>query len=273
MGAERLSAPLASVWAARSRLVNTYGPTEATVMATVGEVDGSVLPPIGGPLGNVRVRVLDAGLREVPVGVSGEICIGGVGVARGYVGRPELTAERFVADPVAGDGSRLYRSGDVGRWRADGTLDFVGRVDAQVKVRGFRVELGEVEHVLREFVADAVVVVDEVQQRLVAYVVGSVAVERLQERVRERLPEFMVPAVFVELAALPLNVNGKVDRSALPVVGVSRQGGGFVTPVGPVQEVLAGIWAEVLGVDRVGAQDDFFELGGHSLLATRVISR
>ncbi|MFC4047984.1 AMP-binding protein, partial [Dactylosporangium siamense] len=273
---ERLDGGLAGRWSQRVRLVNAYGPTEVTVCASAGVVGvGEVWPPIGRPLAGCRVYVLDAAMREVPVGVSGELFVGGPGVARGYAGRPELTAERFVADPVAGDGSRLYRSGDVGRWRADGVLDFVGRVDAQVKVRGFRVELGEVEAVLREFVADAVVVVDEVQQRLVAYVVGSVTVERLQERVRERLPEFMVPAVFVELTALPLNANGKVERSALPAPDSARPEatGEFVAPRTPAEELLSGIWADVLGVERVGVHDNFFDLGGHSLLATRVASR
>ncbi|MEU7876544.1 condensation domain-containing protein, partial [Dactylosporangium sp. NPDC049140] len=247
----------------------------ATVMATAGLVDAGVEvePPIGAPLGNVQVYVFDHSLRAVPVGVPGEIYIGGVGLARGYVGRPELTAERFVAGP---DGSRLYRSGDVARWRADGVLEFVGRADDQVKVRGFRVEPGEVEAVLRghDGVRDVVVVADD--GRLVAYVVpaGSAAlvVEELRGFVGARVPEYMVPSVFVELASLPLNRNGKVDRQALDGVQLPV-GGAYVAPVGPVQEVLAGVWGELLGVERVGASDDFFALGGHSLLATQVVSR
>ncbi|WP_345144820.1 amino acid adenylation domain-containing protein [Dactylosporangium darangshiense] len=266
--------------------MNTYGPTEATVMSTAGLTvsDGSA-PPIGSVLGNVRVFVVDAELRPVPVGVSGELLIGGIGVARGYAGRSELTAERFIADPFSGDGGRLYRSGDVVRWRGDGRLEFVGRADAQVKVRGFRIEPGEIEAVLREHPAiDGAVVVadgDEADRRLVAYLVpvdaavGVPGVEPLRGFLRDRLPEFMVPAVFVELASLPLNVNGKVDRAALPAPDAARLDlvEAFVAPTGPVQEVLAGIWAELLEVERVGAVDNFFALGGHSLLATRVVSR
>ncbi|MEU7876480.1 amino acid adenylation domain-containing protein, partial [Dactylosporangium sp. NPDC049140] len=281
LGAERLSAQLAARWTHRVGLVNTYGPTEATVMATAGRVEAGdpAAPPIGTPLGNVRVQVLDRYLNAVPVGVPGEVFIGGVGLARGYAGRPELTAERFVADPLAADGSRLYRSGDVARWRADGVLEFVGRADAQVKVRGFRVEPGEVEAVLRahDGVGDVVVVAGD--GRLVAYVVPaggeSPAVEQLRAWASGRLPEYMVPSVFVELTSLPLNRNGKVDRAALPAPDGRqlRVGTEHVAPEGPVQELLAGIWGELLGVAEVGARDDFFALGGHSLLATRVVSR
>ncbi|MFC4047938.1 amino acid adenylation domain-containing protein, partial [Dactylosporangium siamense] len=270
VGAERLSEQLAGVWSGRVRLVNTYGPTEATVMATTmrcapGE-EGA--PSIGVPLGNVRVQVLDRSLRPVPVGVPGEVYIGGAGVARGYAGRPELTAERFVAGEA---GARWYRTGDVACWRPDGTLEFIGRSDEQVKVRGFRIEPAEVEHALRSHpgVSDAVVMADG--DRLVAYVVGDV--DGLGAYLGERLPQYMVPGVFVELSSLPLNRNGKVDRSALPAVEATRPSGVFVAPVGPVQEVLAGMWADLLGVERVGAVDNFFALGGHSLLATRVVSR
>ncbi|MFC4046555.1 amino acid adenylation domain-containing protein, partial [Dactylosporangium siamense] len=271
VGAERLSSQLAGVWSGRARLVNTYGPTEATVMATIGDCPPgqTTAPSIGTPLGNVRVRVLDRSLTPVPVGVPGEIYIGGSGVARGYAGRPELTAERFVA---AEAGGRLYRSGDVARWRADGTLEFVGRADEQVKVRGFRIEPAEVEHVLRAHpaVTDAVVLADG--ERLVAYVVGEA--DGLRDWAAGRLPQYMVPAVFVELAGLPLNRNGKVDRAALPAVdGARPELGGYAPPRGTTQEVLADVWAELLGVDRVGAHDNFFALGGHSLLATRVVSR
>ncbi|MEU7876336.1 amino acid adenylation domain-containing protein, partial [Dactylosporangium sp. NPDC049140] len=281
LGAERLSAQLAARWAGRVRLVNTYGPTEATVMATVGPAitDAEAAPPIGAPLGNVRVQVLDRHLNPVPVGVPGEVFIGGVGVARGYAGRPDLTAERFVADPVAADGSRLYRSGDVARWRADGQLEFVGRADTQVKVRGFRVEPGEVEAALRAHggIRDAAVIAGD--GRLVAYVVPAGAEAPTADVLRGwlggRLPQYMVPSVFVELTALPLNRNGKLDRGALPAPD-GRQlaaGGAYVAPDGPVQELLAGVWSELLGVERVGAGDDFFSLGGHSLLATQLVSR
>ncbi|MFD0586363.1 amino acid adenylation domain-containing protein [Dactylosporangium darangshiense] len=224
VGSERVGADLVGAWAGRSRMFNAYGPTEVSVLATtmpcgVGEVGD---PPIGGPLGNVRVFVVDGLLRPVPVGVPGELLIGGAGLARGYAGRAELTAERFIADPFTGDGGRLYRSGDVVRWRADGRLEFVGRADTQVKVRGFRVEPGEIEAVLREHpaVGDAVVVADgdEADRRLVAYVVpadagvGVPGVEVLRGWVGARLPEFMVPAVFVDVVAFPLNPNGKVDQ-------------------------------------------------------------
>ncbi|WP_345144775.1 amino acid adenylation domain-containing protein, partial [Dactylosporangium darangshiense] len=255
-----------------ARVLTAYGVTEAGIDSTFAELGGGVGPaPVGGALPGTRLYVLDAFLRPVPIGVPGELFIGGSGVTRGYLGRAELTASRFVADPFGG--GRLYRSGDVVRWRADGTLEFLGRNDAQVKVRGYRIEPGEVEHVLRAHpeVRDAVVVADAGGERLVAYVVPGV-VEGLRGWLRERLPEFMVPSVFVELAGLPLTPNGKVDRAGLGGARVALTGG-FVAPVGPVQEVLAGIWAELLGVERVGAADDFFDLGGHSLLATQVVSR
>ncbi|WP_345007205.1 condensation domain-containing protein, partial [Dactylosporangium siamense] len=213
---------------------------------------------------------MDRSLRAVPVGVTGELYLGGVGLARGYGGRAELTGQRFVADP-SGGGARLYRTGDVARWRADGQVEFLGRSDDQVKVRGFRIEPGEIEHVLlgHPEVSAAVVVADG--DRLIAYLVGET--DGLREFLGARLPSYMVPAVFVELTALPLNRNGKVDRAALPAVTASRPTGAFVAPRGATQEVLAGVWAQLLGMDRVGAADNFFALGGHSLLATQVVSR
>ncbi|WP_203854840.1 non-ribosomal peptide synthetase, partial [Dactylosporangium siamense] len=260
------------VFGPRVRLVTAYGVTEATVDSTFGLVEPGEGPaPVGGALPGVRLHVVDAALGAVPVGVDGELGIAGVGVARGYLGRPVLTAERFVADPFAGDGSRLYRTGDVVRRGEDGRLWFQGRSDLQLNVRGFRVEPGEVEHVLvaHPAVSAAVVVADG--DRLVAFVVG--ASDGLREWVSGRLPQYMVPAVFVELTELPLSANGKVDRAALSVVGVTRPALGFVAPQGATQEALAGVWAELIGVDRVGATDNFFALGGHSLLATQVISR
>jgi amino acid adenylation domain-containing protein len=266
---------------------NLYGPTEASIDVTAWSCrrPGGGVVPIGAPIANLRVQVLDAVLRRVPVGVVGELYLGGVGLARGYHGRAELTAERFVADPVAGDGSRLYRTGDVGVWRGDGQVVFLGRVDHQVKVRGFRIEPGEVEAVLvgHPRVAAAVVVADGVDadRRLVAYLVpvdaavGIPSVEELRGWVGARLPQYMVPAVFMELMALPLNRNGKVDRAVLPSVDGVRPEleGGYAAPAGPVQEALAGIWTELLGLDEVGVDEDFFELGGSSLLATRAVSR
>jgi amino acid adenylation domain-containing protein len=272
----------------RVRVLTAYGVTEATIDSTVGEVGGlapgAVGPlPVGAPLPGSRLHVLDRFLNPVPVGVVGELFLGGPGLTRGYGGCPELTGGRFVADPLAGDGSRLYRTGDLGRWRPDGQVEFLGRADTQVKVRGFRVEAGEVEHALLGCagVAAAVVLADA-QQRLVAYVVpvdaraGVGPAGGLRSVLAARLPEFMIPSVFVEVAALPLTPNGKVDRAALAVADGARVGPAddqYVAPSGPVQEVLAGIWAQILGVARVGAHDDFFALGGHSLLATQVVSR
>ncbi|MFC4047951.1 amino acid adenylation domain-containing protein, partial [Dactylosporangium siamense] len=261
------------------RVLTAYGVTEATIDSTFwpvserSEDQGPV--PIGGPLPGVRLQVLDRYLSAVPVGAVGELFIGGVGLARGYLGRPALTAERFVA---AAGGGRWYRTGDRVRRGVDGGLLFLGRADDQVKVRGFRVEPGEVEHALEGHPAvAAAVVVSDGGDRLVAYVVprGALAVEQLRAFLAGRLPEYLIPAVFVQLATLPLTPNGKVDRAGLAVVDGSRLelSGGYVAPVGAVQDLLAGIWAGLLDVERVGATDNFFDLGGHSLLATRVVSR
>ncbi|WP_223644877.1 non-ribosomal peptide synthetase [Corallococcus sp. EGB] len=282
-GGEALPADVVARWAPGRRLLNTYGPTEATVIATFGEVvaDGNV-PSIGKPLANVRVYVLDPHGQPVPVGVRGELHIGGVGVARGYAGRPGLTAERFIPDPFSSTpGERLYRTGDVVRWRADGQLDFVGRIDAQVKVRGFRIELGEVENALRSApaVKDAVVIAREDSpgdKRLVAYVVGdALDVTALRSHLKQHLPEYMVPAAFVSLETLPLTANGKVDRKALPAPDASmlRASNAYEAPSTPLEEKLAALWSEVLRVPTVGRTDNFFELGGHSLLATQLVAR
>ncbi|RKH59280.1 non-ribosomal peptide synthetase, partial [Corallococcus interemptor] len=282
-GGEALPADVVARWAPGRRLLNTYGPTEATVIATFGEVvaDGNV-PSIGKPLANVRVYVLDPHGHPVPVGVRGELHIGGVGVARGYAGRPGLTAERFIPDAFSSTpGGRLYRTGDVVRWRADGQLDFVGRIDAQVKVRGFRIELGEVENALRAApaVKDAVVLAREDSpgdKRLVAYVVGeALDVTALRAHLKQHLPEYMVPAAFVPLEALPLTSNGKVDRKALPApdATVLRASHAYEAPASPLEEKLAALWSEVLRVPAVGRTDNFFELGGHSLLATQLVAR
>ncbi|MEV4643231.1 condensation domain-containing protein, partial [Actinoplanes sp. NPDC049548] len=253
-------------WQGR-RLVNAYGPTEATVCATMSGllVDQA---PIGRPIANTRVYVLDEFLRPVPPGVVGELYIAGPGLARGYHSRPGLTATRFVADPFGG--GRLYRSGDLARWTADGELFFAGRADAQVKVRGFRVELGEVEAVLAghdDVDQVAVVVRDE---RLVAYTVSGVDGDALREFAAERLPDYMVPAAVVRLDALPVTVNGKLDQSALPSPD-SASGGRL--PATPVEELVAGVFAGVLDVDRVPADRSFFDLGGDSLAAMRLVSR
>ncbi|MEO3810551.1 amino acid adenylation domain-containing protein [Sphaerisporangium sp. B11E5] len=250
---------------------NFYAPTECTaeaVSACLGEFERPVL---GRPMGNTRVFVLDGRLRPVVPGVVGELYLSGPQVARGYRDRPGLTAERFVACPF-GVGERMYRSGDLVRWRADGVLEFVGRVDDQVKVRGFRVELGEVEHALvRCPGVEAAVVV--ARDRLVAYVVGRVEVETVRAWARGVLPEYMVPSVFMRVETLPLTVNGKVDRRALPEPDLTGVGGDYVAPRTAVEERLCGLFAEVLGVERVGIEDSFFDLGGHSLLAVRLMSR
>nr|QEO74477.1 condensation domain-containing protein [uncultured bacterium] len=273
-------------------LENTYGPTEATVVATAYKTpgdspDASALRevPIGRPLPHTQVYVLDAHLQPMPVTVPGELYIGGAGLARGYLGRPGLTADRFVPHPFSrGGGERLYRTGDLARYRPDGDLEFLGRVDEQVKIRGFRVELGEVEKALcaHAEVEQAVVLLreDSGQKRLVAYVVPSgqkreVNAGPLRAFLRTKLPDYMVPAVFVALPALPLSRNGKVDRRALPAPPQSRPEleAGYVAPRTGVESELAEIWAKTLGVERVGVHDNFFELGGHSLLATQLNAR
>ncbi|GAA4262989.1 non-ribosomal peptide synthetase [Dactylosporangium darangshiense] len=284
VGAEALPANLAQAWASQYTLRNCYGPTEASVMTTFSTIGaGTARPPIGRPLPNTRTHLLDRYLNLVPVGVAGEVFIGGVGVARGYTGQPARTAERFVPDPFAGDGSRLYRTGDLARRLSDGQLDFLGRVDHQIKVRGHRVEPAEIERALTDHprVAAAVVTAhgDTDARRLVAYLVPAggdlPAADQLREHLRAALPEHMIPAVFVELANLPLNRNGKLDRAALPAAAAVRPvlSGDYRAPTTPTEVALAGIWAEVLGVDRVGTTDDFLDLGGQSFLAIRVITR
>ncbi|HEX2079726.1 MAG TPA: amino acid adenylation domain-containing protein, partial [Longimicrobium sp.] len=277
---EAVDAATVERWSGGRAFVNAYGPTETTVCATSAscEADGRV-PTIGRALENVRVYVLDAAGRPAPVGVPGELYVGGVGVARGYLGRAALTAEWFVPDPFGGEtGARLYRTGDRVRWRADGTLEYLGRLDEQVKVRGFRIEPGEIEGTLRrsEGVADCVVVAREDvpgEKRLVAYVVGGVEAGVLREHLRRELPEYMVPAAFVPLERLPLTPNGKLDRKALPAPDFAPAEERYVAPRTPAEEVLAEIWAEALRLERVGVAENFFALGGHSLLATRVVSR
>ncbi len=257
---------------------NHYGPTETTVGVLTHRVElTDSLPakvPLGRPLPNVRVYVLDASLTPVPLGVPGELFVGGAQVARGYLGRPALTAERFIPDPF--QRGRMYRTGDRVRWLADGTLEFLGRTDGQVKLRGFRIELGEIEAALRAHVQDAVAMVREDapgDRRLVAYVVAPPAGADLRALLRATLPDYMVPSAFVTLDALPLTPNGKVDRRALPVPERTAAGEAYVAPRTPDEEVLCGIWAEVLGVERVGIDDDFFALGGHSLLAMQIVAR
>ncbi|HYG65086.1 MAG TPA: amino acid adenylation domain-containing protein, partial [Thermoanaerobaculia bacterium] len=284
-GGDRLHRPACS--ALPFSLINHYGPTESTVVATCGRVEAGIAhdPTIGRPIDNIRVCLLDTTGQPVPMGVPGELCIGGGGLARGYLGRPELTAEKFVPDPFSGEaGARLYRTGDLARLLPTGELAFLGRLDHQVKVRGLRIELGEIESALTRhpLVEQAVVLVQtdrKGDQRLVAYV--KVAEEpsaaELRKLLRTTLPDYMVPAAFVPLEELPLTPNGKVDRRALPELGAAadppRGEVEFVAPRTPLEEALAEIWREVLGIERVGVRDRFWDLGGHSLLASKVLAR
>ena len=276
VGGEPCPPELVARHSASRRMVNAYGPTEATVCATMSApLAGAEPPALGRPIANTRVYVLDERLDPVPVGVAGEIYLGGVGLARGYVGRADLTAERFVADPFGSAGERLYRTGDLGRWRADGVVEFLGRSDGQVKLRGLRIEPGEIEAALvaHGAVAQAAVVVW--RERLVAYVVArgaAVAAAALRAHLALRLPAHMLPQGYVWLDALPRTASGKLDRRALPEP-VWREAEGFEAPQGAVEELLAALWAELLSLARVGRHDNFFDLGGHSLLAVQFIHR
>ncbi|MBB4639458.1 amino acid adenylation domain-containing protein, partial [Longimicrobium terrae] len=282
VGGEALPASAADGHGA-GRLVNCYGPTETVITATAFAVAGGAggaTVPIGRPLPGRSVYVLDARGEPVPAGVAGELYIGGALLARGYLGRPGLTADRFVPDPFgAAPGGRLYRTGDRVRWSAAGNLEFLGRTDFQVKIRGFRIELGEIEAGLRshEGVRDAVVLARTDAPgaaRLVAYVAGDAEADALRAHLSARMPAYMVPSAYVRLDALPLTPNGKVDRRALPAPEADAFASrGYEAPAGRVEQAVAAVWAELLRVERVGRGDDFFHLGGHSLLAVRVVSR
>ncbi|CCH30562.1 non-ribosomal peptide synthetase [Actinosynnema sp. NPDC047251] len=272
VGGDACSADLVEQWAPGRRMINAYGPTESTVVTSWSEalVPGGASPPIGKAIPGTVVRVLDADLTACD---EGELYVTGLGLARGYLGRPGLTASRFVADPYGPPGSRMYRTGDVVRRSADGTMDFVGRADHQVKIRGFRVEPGEIEAVLAGFpgVRQVVVVPRDEPKRLVAYVVGST--DGLREGLAATLPDYLVPSAFVELDAFPLTPNGKLDRAALPAPVVGEVPEDFVAPRTEEERRVAEVWADVLGVEHVGAQDDFFALGGDSILAVRALGR
>ncbi|MGH8718630.1 MAG: non-ribosomal peptide synthetase, partial [Burkholderiales bacterium] len=289
IGGEAAAAERLASWqqwtAGRVEFINTYGPTEATVVVTRWKapqaVNDPATVPIGRPIANTQVYILDPHLNPVPIGVPGELHIGGAGLAHGYLNRPELTAEKFITNPF-GEG-RLYKTGDLVRYLPDGNIEFLGRLDTQVKVRGFRIELGEIESVLNrhpKVKACAVLARDDTpgDKRLVAYIVldenAPAASGDLRDFLRRKLPDYMLPSAFVFLDTLPFTANGKVDRRALPAPERTiRPEQDFVAPRTPNEQALAAIWAEVLKIDRVGIHDNFFDLGGHSLLATRVIAR
>src|SRR4030095_8697510 len=293
-GGERTSISKLEQWAAvtgnQSRFVNAYGPTEATITSTVYGTDmGSSRnslqtgAPIGRPIANTQIYILDQNQQVTPIGVRGELYIGGAGVARGYLGRAEISAEKFVPDGFGEEpGERLYRTGDVGRYLEDGKIEFLGRVDDQVKLRGYRIELGEVESALNQHqsVRQCVVVAEENEsgaKRLLGYVVGeegSTAAE-LKRHLREKLPKYMIPEAITILEAMPVTANGKIDRKRLPLPNGAgrRPEHEYVAPRRPIEEMLAGIFEETLKLDRVDLSDNFFEIGGHSLLATQVVSR
>src|SRR5258708_26864960 len=291
-----LSEAWGSRWVRGRRLINAYGPTEGTVCTTLDDYGPEAFsrPSIGRPIANTRFYIVDGRGELVPVGVAGELYIGGAGVARGYLNRLELTAERFLLDPFTSEaGARMYRTGDLGRWLPDGNIEFLGRNDGQVKIRGFRIELGEIEAALAGHpeVREAVVTAREDmpgEKRLVAYYTcaaprgaggepgeeAGVDAETLRAHLSAKLPEHMVPSAYVRLERMPLTGNGKLDRRALPAPEMDADGGGeYEAPQGETETILGGFWGEVLRVEREGGRDDFFELGGHSLLAVRVISR
>ncbi len=282
---EACTANLVATWGPGRRFLNAYGPTEATVCATVAEcVDDNHKPPIGRPVPNKQVYLLDQHFQLVPIGVPGELYIGGVGLARGYLNRPELTAEKFIPNPFSQKpGARLYKTGDLACYLPDGKIEFLGRIDHQVKLRGFRIELGEIEAVLVQHtgVRETVVITRDYapgDQRLVAYVIPHQQVpttSELRRFLKQKLPDYMIPSAFLLLDALPLTPNGKVDRRALPVPDQARpeQEGAFIAPQDTLEHQLTKIWEQVLGIQPIGVTDNFFELGGNSLLAVRLFAQ
>jgi amino acid adenylation domain-containing protein len=285
-GGEALPTQVVARFQSRStaKLYNVYGPTETIIDSTYGlcgEAGDFSSTPIGRPIPNARVHILDDALRPLPIGVAGHLHIGGVGLARGYLNRPDLTAEKFIPDPFsAAPGARLYKSGDLARYLPDGNIEFLGRADHQVKIRGFRIELEEIEAAIRQHptVRKVVVLAREDapgEKRLVAYVVSKSTAEELRRSLKDKLPDYMVPTIFVPLDSLPLLSNGKIDRRALPAPDRARPelDEALTAPRTPTEEKLAEIWAQLLGIERIGVHDNFFDLGGHSLLATQAASR
>ena len=282
-GTDLVTKAVVERWAAGRLFMNAYGPTETTAFTSLYECDPSAAthPPIGRPIANTRMYILDADREPVPIGVTGELYIGGVQVGRGYWNRPELTAERFIASPFV-SGDRLYKTGDLGRYLPDGNIEYLGRNDFQVKIRGFRIELGEIEARLSEYasIRDAVVLAREDvpgEKRLVAYYTArdgeEISVEAVRSHLVGTLPEYMVPVAYVRLAALPITGNGKLDRTALPAPdGSAYAVRAYEPPEGAVEEAIARIWSATLDIERIGRYDNFFELGGHSFLAVKVIN-
>lgn len=284
VGGEVYPSDLVARWAVGRRLFNVYGPTEATVWAAVYErIDDRQKLPIGQPIPNTQIYILDSNLQPVPVGVAGEICISGVGVARGYLNRPELTSEKFIPNPFTDrPEAGLYRTGDYGRYSHDGNIEFLGRIDHQVKIRGFRVELGEIEWVLQSYpgIREVVVVAKEDNlggRRLIAYLVSQeeVYIKEIRSFLKEKLPDYMMPSLFVTLDSMPRTPNDKVDRNALPDPNLvqSESKKPYVTPRTSLEQEIAEIWMQVMNLEKIGVDDNFFDLGGHSLLATRIIMR
>jgi len=268
-------------------LVNMYGPTETTIWSSTAEVRGDERTiSIGRPIANTQLYILDSNLQPVPIGVPGELYIGGEGVVRGYHNQPELTAERFIKNPfVNSPDARIYRSGDIARWMPDGRVDFLGRVDHQVKIRGYRIELGEIETQLAEHEAiqGAVVIAREDTPgdvRLLAYIIPAqgapIDADALRATLREKLPEYMIPARYIELEAFPFTPNNKIDRNALPALDETTSSDhrrSVTPPTNDIEQTIVGIWKEVLGISSAGIENNFFDLGGHSLLALKVHRR
>ncbi|MBD2483966.1 amino acid adenylation domain-containing protein [Planktothrix sp. FACHB-1365] len=286
VGGESCLPSLVKRWADGRRFFNLYGPTESTVCATIAQcTKGMGVLPIGRPIANTKIYILDTENQPVSVGVPGELHIGGIGLARGYLNHPDLTEQKFIPNPFSNEsGSRLYKTGDLARYLPDGNIEFLGRIDNQVKIRGFRIELGEVEAAIAQHPAirETVVIVRENatnDKQLVAYIAPyqqpAPEISDLRHFLKQQLPDYMIPSAFVVLEALPLTPNGKVDRKSLPLPDINSliQKADFVAPETPTEKLVASIWVKVLGVEKVGINDNFFELGGHSLLATQLIAQ